>query len=192
MHRRAQRLGSLNPFTYSPFAALREGKSADRCYDSSMRRHVPIIGALLTAALVSGAIPAFAVGAGQTELPPDRFRLVCAGTMSVAGQTSQIEADGLLDLAVGTVTGFGVGAARVVLTTPSTIGFDSSEMGAERLASVADTPDVRPRRKGPSTIVRGTFGRLDGRLRISVVSAADPADVVIGMELGCRREPALR
>lgn len=156
-----------------------------------MRRGVPFIGAALTAALLSGALPAFAVGADPAEPPPDRFRLVCTGTMTVAGHASEIAADGLLDLAAGTIAGFGVGTARVVLVTPSTIGFDSSDSGAERLAEVSDRPVERPRRKGPSTIVQGTLDRLDGALHIAVLSAADPAEVVIAMELGCRREPAL-
>jgi hypothetical protein len=158
----------------------------------AMRCGVPILGAILTAALVSGAAPAHAVGAGApTDPPPDRFRLVCTGTMTAGGNASEIAADGLLDLGAGTIAGFGIGAARVILVTPSTIGFDSSATGGERLAAVSDRPVEGRRRKGPSTIVQGTFDRADGALHIAVLSAADPAEVVIAMELGCRREPAL-
>ena len=156
-----------------------------------MRCGVPILGAALTAALLSGASPAFAVSGDIPADTPDRLRLVCAGTMSVGGHDSEIHADGLLDLGAATLAGFGVGTARVVLVTPSTIGFDSGDTGAERLTQAADRPDTLPRRKRPSTIVQGTLDRLDGALHVAVLSAADPSEVVIAMELRCQTAPAL-
>lgn len=110
--------------------------------------------------------------------------------MNADGRESRIAAAGVIDLAAARIRGFGVGAARIVLVTPATIGFDSGSGGVERVAKVSETPRANRRSAAPDTTVQGSIDRLSGVMRIAVLSAAEPERVIIAMALVCTTEPA--
>jgi hypothetical protein len=102
-----------------------------------------------------------------------RFLVTCIGTMRTAGAPSMpIIANGLVDLAAKRVAGFGVGSASILFLTDALIGFGSpAGDGGEH--------------------VEGSLDRHNGKARIVVRTANDPAHELIAMELDCRPAPSI-
>jgi hypothetical protein len=121
---------------------------------------------LLCSAALCGAI----LPASTPSEPADRFFLACKGVMRVAGDVppSPIVTEGIVDLAQGSVRGFGVGGSgHIVLVTATRIGF-------------AGDPAARH-----ADLVDGTINRLTGETAIKVRRAAEPERFLIAMDLDC-------
>lgn len=158
-----------------------------------MRRRFLVLGGILIATSVAGIASGFAAP-GDVAGPDDRFLLSCTGAMAADGRArpdradpaSRIVASAVVDLAALRVTGFGFGAAPIVVVTPGLIGFgatdaDTLTLAAEPLAKAA---------AGSGTLVEGSINRVNGVTTVIVHPAADPARVLIAMSLDCQMGPA--
>lgn len=125
---------------------------------------------LLGAATIAAATALARDGSGPDE---SRLRLDCRGTM-IAGEApeSRIVADGFIDFVAGRVTGFGLGSTPIVAVSEAAVAFGSPVAAAAA---------------GPA--VEGSIDRRSGRAEIVVRSAADPARLLIAMDLACRMSP---
>jgi hypothetical protein len=125
----------------------------------------------------------------------DRFLLSCTGAMASGGGTqpdggdpaNRIVASAVVDLAALSVSGFGVGAAPIVVVTPGMIGFGTAGAVSLRLAA---EPAINGRQARSGTIVEGSIDRTSGATTVIVHPASDPARVLIAMRLDCAMESA--
>jgi hypothetical protein len=123
----------------------------------------------LAAVLTASASPP------ESEAPPrqQHFFLTCIGTMRTAGAPAMpITANGFVDIAGKRIAGFGIGSATILVLTDVLIGFGSpAGAGGDH--------------------VEGSLDRRNGKARIVVRSAKDPAQELIAMELDCRPAPSV-
>jgi hypothetical protein len=105
---------------------------------------------------------------GKDSLPEqERFLLTCIGTMRAAGAPLMpIMASGVVDLAGKRVAGFGVGNVPILLLTDALIGFGGTVADGEH--------------------IEGSLDRQNGKARIVVLTAKEPAQELMAMELDCR------
>ena len=163
-----------------------------------MRGRFLFPGTVFAAGAMAVASPSFAAsstdaGAASAN-SADRFRLACHGAMSADGRAAdrdnpaqRIAASGIVDLDTMEVSGFGMGAAPIVVLTPGMIGFGSA--GVEELTRVAEQALKKPAAKSGS-IVDGSIDRASGATVLVVHRAADPDAILIAMALDCAFEPA--
>ena len=163
-----------------------------------MRGRFLFPGTVFAASAMVIAVPSFAAssadaGAASTN-SADRFRLACHGAMSADGRAADrddpaqhIAASGIVDLGTMEVSGFGMGAAPIVVLTPGMIGFGSADV--EELTEVAEQALTKLAAKSGS-IVEGSIDRASGATMLAVHPAADPDAILIAMALDCAFEPA--
>ncbi len=127
---------------------------------------------MLARLLIICASAALASAASIVDAPSsvDRFRLACAGTLDPSADrpvASPIQTDGIVDLAQGNVSGFGLGGQPIHSVTVREIAFGD---GAGMTASGR---------------VEGSIDRRTLETRIVVHSARAEDDPVMAMRLAC-------
>ena len=124
------------------------------------------------------ALAYFASGAANLEVQglPDRFHLACSGTMAAPADsptTSQILADGQVDIVGGNVNGFGLGGQSIYLVSDTHIAFGSGIGG-----------------RG-NRLIEGSIDRQTLATRILVGSMHGVETPMMTMRLDCRMTPPL-
>jgi type II secretory pathway pseudopilin PulG len=162
-----------------------------------MRRRRLVFAAVLIATALPGAMPSLAASvdstSNETATVDQRFLLSCTGAMATDGRApdrndtaDRIVATAVVDLTTQRISGFGIGSAPIVVSTPAMIGFGNG--GVDTLTLAAET--ARPPGAKTGTLVEGSFDRLSGVTTVVVHPASEPERVLIAMRLDCRIVPA--
>jgi hypothetical protein len=122
-------------------------------------------------ALASAATSAVAAVGGDVAPETGGLRLVCSGTMTIAGVDAppqKVSSGGIVDFDGMRVDGFGMGSEPIVYVSPARIDFGSATAGGHG---------------------EGSIDRATGATRVSIRQAGDPTRELFTMRLECSMMP---